>query len=133
MRRRQLTENMLSYVGPHIGNPNLNFTKRLRFAIKIEQIIDSELDASKNCRNYPTEEYSSFSECDEKFVQLQFRKHFDNITPFWVTDNLTEVTSFRKWRGGVGEKTGLMEELIDGSKPSSCKRPCLRTKVCLFE
>ena len=92
LRKRQLTENMLSYLGPHIGNPNLNESKSFRFAIKMEQFIDSELDVSKNCRNYPTEEYSSFAECDEKFVQQQFLEHFGDIKPFWVADNMSEVT-----------------------------------------
>ena len=83
---------MLSYVGPNIGNPNLNESKSFRFAIKLEQFIDSERDVSKNCRNYPTEEYSSFAECDEKFVQQQFLEHFGEIKPFWVTDNISDVT-----------------------------------------
>ena len=83
---------MLSYTGPDIGNPNLNVSKRFRFAIKIEQFIDSELDASKNCKNYPSKEFSSFAECDEKFVQQQFMEHFQNITPFWVADDMADVT-----------------------------------------
>ena len=86
---------MLSYVGPNIGNPNLNESKSFRFAIKLEQFIDSERDVSKNCRNYPTEEYLSFAECDEKFVQQQYKKHFENIKPFWVVDDLKEVTRFK--------------------------------------
>ena len=92
LRKRQLTENMLSYVGPYIGNPNLNIGRRFRVAIKLEQFIDSELDVSKNCVNYPTEEYSSFAECDEKFVQQQFLEHFGEIKPFWVVDNISDVT-----------------------------------------
>ena len=92
LRKRQLTENMLSYVGPDIGNSNLNVSRLLRFSIKIEQFIDSELDVSKNCRNYPTEEYSSFAECDEKFVQQQFLENFKDLKPFWVADDMTEVT-----------------------------------------
>ena len=83
---------MLSYVGPDIGNSNLNVSRLLRFSIKIEQFIDSELDVSKNCRNYPTKEYSSFAECDEKFVQKQFIEHFGDLKPFWVADNMSEVT-----------------------------------------
>ena len=95
LRKRQLAENMLSYVGPYIGNPNLNIGRRFRVAIKLEQFIDSELDVSKNCVNYPTNEYSSFAECDEKFVQQQFKKNWKNIKPFWVVDDLKEVTRFK--------------------------------------
>lgn len=36
--------------------------------------------------------------------------------------------SFRKWEFPMGKKS-LMTKLIDGSKPSTCMRPCLRTKV----
>ena len=97
LRKRQLTENMLSYVGPYIGNPNLNIGRRFRVAIKLEQFIDSELDVSKNCVNYPTEEFSSFAKCDEKFVQQQYKKHFENIKPFWVVDDLKEVTRLKSF------------------------------------
>lgn len=92
LRKRQLAENMLSYVGPYIGNSNLNIGRRIRVAIKLEQFIDSEDDVSKNCFNYPTKEYLSYAECDEKYVQLQFKKYWENLKPFWVVDNLSEVT-----------------------------------------
>ena len=98
LRKRQLAENMLSFVGPYIGNPNLSIGRRIRVAIKLEQFIDSEHDVSKNCFNYPTKEYSSYAECDEKYVQQQFKKNWENIKPFWVVDNLSEVTRFKlKW------------------------------------
>ena len=147
LRKRPLTQNMLSYHGPHLRNENLQQTRRIRVGIKLEQFIYSELDESKKCTNYPNGTYASYADCDEAYVRQMMREHFDNLMPFWAAQNLTDITSLRlnnldrdyeldkfcilrSWNydANVG---GIMYELIDGSRGSNCLRPCLSTKVIL--
>ena len=130
LRKRPLTQNMLSYHGPHLRNENLQQTRRIRVGIKLEQFIYSELDQSKKCTNYPNGTYASYSDCDEAYVKHMMKEHFDNLMPFWVAHNLSDVTSlsFNNFDLNL-ELRGIMYELTDGSRGSNCLRPCLSTKV----
>ena len=61
----------------------------------------------------------------KKLPGLNSFKVFFNILPyfsFWESNLYTSQEDEKA-------KQGLVSELIDGSKSSSCKRPCLRTKV----
>ena len=54
-----------------------------------------EEDPNQNCRNYPTSEFASYTECDDQYV----RKRIDqlapglNLTPVWLVDNLDLATT----------------------------------------
>ena len=60
--------------------------------VSLEQFLDSEDDASKQCQNYPDKNFESYKECDEDFVYKIVTNKY-NVVPFWATNNLTEVTS----------------------------------------
>ena len=92
LRKRPLLQNMFSYHGPILRNQNLQKPRRIRAGIKLEQFIDSELDDSKKCTNYPSGAYASYADCDEAYVKEMMKEHFDNLTPFWTAQNLTDVT-----------------------------------------
>ena len=93
--KRPLKVSMLDYAGPDISNPDLSKPKLERVILRIFQSIDSELDMDKNCVNYPNETYSSYIECDEKYVYNQFATKYKQVLPFWATKDLKEVTSLR--------------------------------------
>ena len=47
-------------------------------------------DPANPCANYPTEEYSSYSDCDDDFVR---RALPPGLKPFWTVDNISEATN----------------------------------------
>ena len=93
--RRPLKASMLDYTGPDISNPDLTKPRSERVILRIFQSIDSEFDKDKNCVNYPNDTYSSYIECDEKYVYNQFATKYKPVQPFWAVKDLREVTSLR--------------------------------------
>ena len=71
-----------------LSKPSIN-----EVVLSISQTIDSEQDKDKNCKNYPFQNFKSYRECDDLYVQNQL-KRFDLI-PFWATENYSSVTRFR--------------------------------------
>ena len=45
-------------------------------------------DPNNACTNYPTEKYSSFTDCDDDFVRRYLPPGFK---PFWAVDNTSEA------------------------------------------
>ena len=113
----------------------------------ISQTIDSPLDEGMNCQNYPYKNYATYGACDKDFVTDEYRNKY-KLKPFWITDNMKEVTKLR-YLCYVGTKPFVGEaffifpriiessmidslmggELLDGTAVSTCPRPCLSTKV----
>ena len=52
------------------------------------------MDPDKNCKNYPYNNFSSYRECDEDYVYNEYLNRY-KILPFWVTNNIREVTLHR--------------------------------------
>ena len=77
------------------------------------------------CRNYPTEEFSSFSDCDSQFVRRE--DDAAGVVPFWAAEDLAEVTNITVKPPNYDEL--LLWNLFDGSLESNCHKPCLSTKV----
>ena len=85
------------------------------------------MDPGVSCKNYPTDKFSSYQECDESFVYSLMKNYF-KIMPFWAARNLDEVTElgydmlFKKKYKEYGK-------LINGNLMSNCPMPCLSSKV----
>ena len=77
------------------------------------------------CRNYPTEEFSSFGDCDAQFVRREVEAA--GLVPFWATRDLAEVTNITAKPPHYDEL--LLWNLFDGSRESNCHKPCSSTKV----
>ena len=88
-----MDKNLLSYNGPDIENENLSNGKIMNYMFSISQEINSELDKDKYCKNYPTKEYSSFRDCDEKNLYEKFLK--SNLMPIWAAKLINETTIYR--------------------------------------
>ena len=91
--KRHMDKNLLSYNGPDIENENLSNGKIMNYMFSISQEINSELDKDKYCKNYPTKEYSSFRDCDEKNLYEKFLK--SNLMPIWAAKLINETTIYR--------------------------------------
>ena len=53
-----------------------------------------EGDPGRTCRNYPNPEFETYTECDDKFMRDQVEKVAPglNLTPVWMTKDLSKVT-----------------------------------------
>ena len=90
---RSLRIKRLIYNGPTMEIADLSKPSINEVVLSISQTIDSEQDKDKNCKNYPFQNFQSYRECDDLYVQNQL-KRFDLI-PFWATENYSSVTTFR--------------------------------------
>ena len=82
-----------STTGDRIFNDDHTFKG---YTLEIEQEIFEEKDKDIRCRDYPTELYSTFSECDEAFVQDWMKSHMPDLTPIWASKSLNETTIQKK-------------------------------------
>ena len=82
----------LSYDGPKIANKNLMEPRLLRSIIRFDQKIYSEQDKKKKCRNYPNSRHVSYDECDKTFIRQKLEQNH-SLVPFWITNDLSEVTT----------------------------------------
>ena len=91
---RPLISSYLSYSGPMMSNDDLSVSKLFLTMSKLSQTIYSEEDEAKPCRNYPTQKFKSFGECDNKYIRSKLKDIF-NMTPFWIEDNISKISSNR--------------------------------------
>ena len=65
------------------------------YIVKLKKNTFVEEDPSRTCRNYPTPDFESYMDCDDRYVKERFRAFFPglNLTPPWLTDNLEIVTT----------------------------------------
>ena len=68
----------------------------------ISQEEYSPNDPANPCANYPTEEYSSYADCDDDFVR---RSLPPGLKPFWTVDNISEATNKFSIKTGILERT----------------------------
>ena len=72
-----------------IQNSSLNEYKR--FYLSISQMRNLEMDPGVSCKNYPTNTFSSYQDCDESYVYNLMKNKY-KIMPFWAARKLEEVT-----------------------------------------
>merc|ERR1711879_1037310 len=95
----------------------------IHIMLNVIQTIDLELDTKKNCTNYPNENFKSYQDCDRQYF-YDIMKNRYGLMPFWVTDDLNEVTNMSVYNG-----TSHYGNILDGTDESLCKIPCLKTKI----
>ena len=80
-----------------------------------------ENDPTKGCRNYPTENFPSYNDCDKDFVQKQLDKIVGKrFRPFWAVDDFAQVSATNV----TSVETTQVLAIFDGSKTSNCPLPC---------
>ena len=89
LKKRSLRSDTRDYVGPNIVL-NLNDTEVYRYFVEISQTLNLESYLDVECKNYPNEEFASFSSCDESYVYNKMKSH--KVMPFWAAQNLDDVT-----------------------------------------
>ena len=104
-------------------------------------------DPANPCVNYPTEEYSSYADCDDEFVR---RSLPSSLKPFWAVDNISEASNVVSvardvWDHmdygiyryivfyRVSEENIHLDRLFNGLLVSDCLPPCVRTEASVEE
>ena len=92
----------------------------------------------ETCRNYPTSEFKSFTECDDQYVKRRINQLASglNLTPVWMTNKLDLVTTqpLPTNRNVLGNEllqvfdtfllSAKLGNLFFGVDPSDCPLPC---------
>ena len=123
LQRRLLSSNILSYSGPALETKNLSLGRDIKAVVSLSQTIDLEEDEEKRCRNYPRTDwhnknltFTDYNACDMEYAHKYLKDHF-HLTPFWATNNISEVTALREVNK---EDRPLTLEAVDGTFTSTC-------------
>ena len=82
---RPIYESKLNHHGPPLI-VNLEENVLLSFTSELKQEVFVEEDKSKDCRNYPNSNHSSYNECDREYVHEKISAFIGpNFTPLWAT------------------------------------------------
>ena len=92
--KRPLSSNNNDYNGVPLKIENLTSNKFYEFSLTLSETLNLEVDSVKNCKNYPTEKFPSYIECDMEFVYNEMKNRY-RIMPFWAAQNLEEVTNYK--------------------------------------
>ena len=93
--------------------------------VEVSQEEFDPKDPANPCTNYPTEEYTSFADCDDNFVR---RSLPPGLNPFWAVDNISEATNSFSIKTEE-YSVALMEDLFYSTSGSDCLKPCVRTRA----
>ena len=65
--------------------------KLSKYVVKIKKRVFKEDDSSQTCRDYPTPEFESYTECDDDYARKKIKQIAPvlNLTPIWMTDMVT--------------------------------------------
>ena len=136
--RRNIKDQSLFYSGDTIQIHEEKVS--MSYMVEISQQVFVEEDPNHTCRNYPTKEYASYSQCDDAAM----RKMLPNITPIWLADDFAEVsTRVVDENGTLGIERNhdvkfstnshnlgqVMQDLFDGTEASKCPLPCRTTRT----
>ena len=67
--------------------------KLKKYVVNIKKDVFVEEDPSQTCRNYPTSEFDSYTECDDNYARKKMEQIAPGLTPVWMTNNLELATS----------------------------------------
>ena len=96
------------------------------YIVKIKKNVFVEEDRTKNCQNYPNEDFVSYKECDFQYMKNRVKELTPKLylIPPWLTDDLDHVTSEPvTFSSHVAYQLG---RLITGLATSDCPLPCTR-------
>ena len=125
---RPLYQQKLNHHGPPL---NIDLKKNLlwSFTSELKQEIFVEEDESKECKNYPNSDYSSYNDCDQEYIRRKISAFIGpSFTPLWAATgnrNATEKAVL------TPEEKILYEEVCrlgQGYDPSPCHLPCKTTR-----
>ena len=110
--------------GPMIVNTDRKYNG---YVLEIEQEIFDEKDKHIGCRNYPTEMFSTYYDCDQNYTKSWMGKHMPNLVPVWASKSLNETTIHKTDVNLQGFY--FYADFLVGMHRSDCPLPCKTTKI----
>ena len=98
------------------------------YALEIDQEISDERDKKYGCRNYPTELYPTYQDCDKDFVRKWVEDRATNFVPVWASKHENDTTTFItdvKFK----QSFEMDARFIVGWQRTGCPLPCIATKI----
>ena len=93
------------------------------YDVVLDQNRFLEKDKSKNCVNYPTEQFQDYQSCDDSFQKEFLQKH-SPYKPFWAFGKLSNKEPNHPYIPSAHVPVNL---LYTGAKRSPCPLPCTTT------
>ena len=90
--KRPLLSSTIDYEGSLLLIENLTSGAYTNVFFTFFENINLELGKGKGCRNYPTEKFLNYMECDMDFVYNEMKDKY-KIMPFWAAKTLNEITN----------------------------------------
>ena len=110
--------------GPMIYNSDEKYKS---FVLEIEQEIFDERDEKISCRNYPTEMFSTYNDCDQNYIQDWMGKYIPNLVPVWASKSINETTIHKT--DVNREHLRSYSNFLIGMHRSDCPLPCKTTTI----
>jgi len=111
--------------GAVIKLENLGSPYQRDYMIEISEDVIHEEVKSSACRKYPNIDFSSYRECDEKYLQNVVASFTpSNLLPIWLTNQFPSVTPFLHMTEWGNTSKVDYEDLWDGTQASACPIPC---------
>ena len=86
---RNLAELAFSQSGERVVFGNL-LGKRYVVKILGEKFVEE--DPRNDCRNYPNDDFFSYSDCDQDYIKKEVDRITPGLIPIWISDNLSHAT-----------------------------------------
>ena len=126
---RMILSNKHFFSGDKIGISQAKHWQEKSYSIVLEKAVFIEEDISKNCSNYPNEEFSSYNECDEDFIRMNLGDLYSvGYVPLWSTQERRNITSLTTIPYSL-QNWYKKRNLFSGFKSSDCQLPCTRVSV----
>ena len=110
--------------GPMITNTEKRYKG---YVLEIEQEIFDEKDDKIGCRNYPTELFSTYYDCDKNYTQNWMEKHMSNLVPVWASNSINDTTLHKTDVNRQHFKSYV--NFLLGMHRSDCPPPCKTTRI----
>ena len=116
------------FSGPMIEQ-KLNQKKYTKYIVEFSQNVFVEEDPSVQCKNYPSEDFDTFDDCDKEMMQSWVIEKY-NFLPFFMAKEESNATA------GPVEVDFNCHEVqayahYNGYIKSTCNRPCTQTQIKL--
>ena len=101
------------------------------YYVDISQEVYAEEDSTKNCVNYPTNEFETYHNCDSKTALTKLATEISpDFYPLWAATS-TNFSSVTLVPVSIEKTSAFMKHthFVNGIKATNCKLPCTVTQI----
>ena len=127
LTKRHYMYSKLSYQGPTVSLDDFTEPQTKTYMVSFKQDVFLEEDKNQNCVTYPTGNFLSYEDCDQKFLADLLKN--ESLYPAWATpEDLDKATN-------VSQGAGLNYKTVNfffGDIHNPCRDPCKKTSFQSF-